>query len=110
MYHKINSLPIEVCSAEQKVAYSLLTNFQKCYKTRWKDATAKNSIARIRSAAEIMAIAVNFISDAPNVYKNKYDVEEVMKLVYINLYYFMDNPVECSTYEEIGNAVKKSAE
>lgn len=107
MYHQINQVPIEVCSAEQKLAYNMTKKSYTLFRSRW--SKAKNDLAKTRIAADIVTFAVDTIESAKSKPEYKYDMSEAVKIMYLNLFDYMENPkiIDPKAYAEIGKTFKK---
>ena len=107
MYHQINQIPIEVCSAEQKLAYNMTRKSYTLFQSRWNKA--KNDLAKTRIAADIVTFAVDTIESAKSKSKEKYDMSAAVKIMYLNLFDYMENPkvIDPEAYAEIGKAFRK---
>ena len=107
MYHQINQIPIEVCSAEQKLAYNMTKKFYSLFRSQWNNA--KDDLTRTKIAADIVTIAVDTIESTRSKSKEKYDMSEAVKIMYLNLFDYMENPkiIDPDSYAEIGKAFRK---
>ena len=98
-YHKIKGVPLDVCTAESKIAYNLafankdfikgLIQSGKIY--CWPQANHK-----------LIDLYKNGYSYKPN----KYDIDAIFCCLNAGLEEYIKRPFIASTYEEIGNCFK----
>lgn len=107
MYHQIKSIPIDVCSAEQKLACNMMEKSYNLFKNRWN--SAKDSVAKTRIAADIVSFAVDIVESSRSKAKEKYDMTEVIKIMYVSIFDYMNHPktIDPKDYNEIGKIFKK---
>ena len=92
-YHKICNIPIEVCTAEQKIAYNLVSAYRDCI--------VGGSFSTWPEAAHWCVRMYTLGYD----YKpGKYDIDAIFCAINAGIESFCEKPFIASSYEQIGKA------
>lgn len=105
-YHKIRNIPLEVCTAEAKIAYNLAF----LYATEYRNAYKKNASNALKIVvSDLVSKAVNWCMRMwkdGNTYRttpDKYDIDSIFCCLNAGMgNYFKSDYAILSSYEEIG--------
>lgn len=102
-YHKIRNIPLEVCTAEQKIAYNLAFSLAGLYKNEY------NSAPMQFQKDEVIRKAINFCieiwKENPKHSAKKYDIDSIFCCLNAGFEnYIKNNCPIYANYEEVGKA------
>ena len=105
-YHKMKNIPLEVCTAEQKIAYNLAWYYGKNFIKKYKSAPCAFQ------KDEVLQETVQFLMhlyNTDNETKGKYDIDAIFCALNAGIKKFFDsNGPILSGYEEIGEMFKRN--
>lgn len=99
-HHKIINVPIQTCTAEQKIAYNLA--FRACsYRDNYLSA---RKISAICAADMLKQIKDEIFGEWCRLYGGKYNDDAIIAAFNAGLAKYLENPFIATGYEQIGNA------
>ena len=105
-YHKIKNVPLEVCTAEQKVAYNIAFAVHINYQDKYDKAKAISSICADDVVRDIILMEVqNFKKGMEEgLYKGHFDIDAIQACLNAGLVDYLDHFFIAWEYEQIGKA------
>ena len=103
-YHKIRNVPMEVCTAEQKIAYNLAFRASISYQEAYNEAKIISAVCVSEILRQIVAISMENYRSAYNYKQGKYDEDAIFSALNAGLSAYLDHPFIASDYETIGKA------
>ena len=105
-YHKIRNVPLEVCTAEAKIAYNLASTYATEYRNAYKKNTS--NISRI-AVSDLVSETVNWCikmwkdGEPHQTTPDKYDIDAIFCCLNAGMEnYFKSDYTILSDYKEIG--------
>lgn len=106
-YHKIRNVPLEVCTAEQMVAYNIAFATHINYQDKYDKAKAISSICADDLVREIILMEVqNFKKGMEEGRYNKksFDIDTIQGCLNAGLADYLDHFFIATKYEQVGEA------
>ena len=106
-YHKIRNVPLDVCTAESKIAYNAAFLHAADYRETWRKTKDKYAgWARSEFIHEAVNWCMKFVMRDENIMK-RYDVDAIQCCLNAGMEnYFNHEHIFLNSYEEIGNIFK----
>lgn len=107
-YHKIRGVPLEVCTAESKIAYNMAFSAHISFQEKWDKARAEKLPAFIFNefVYDIIEFEMNSYRCAYDYKPGKYNEDAIQDCLRWGLENYMDNPFIASDYAKIGEVFK----
>lgn len=109
-YHKIRNVPLEVCTAEAKIAYNLASSLPDNYRYTYRErAHLYSAIAVSEFISEAMNMCLNrwIKSRSYQENPNKYNIDAIQCCLRFGLEeYFKNDSAILWTYKEVGEIFK----
>lgn len=102
-YHKICNVPMEVCTAEQKIAYNLAT-FYDFYGKRMREAEESKTFTTSAILEFVYDAIAEMLKDYQEQHGNKYNIDAIQCALNAGLQEFWRKPFIPLSYKEIGEA------
>ena len=90
-FHKIRNVPLNVCTAEQKIAYNLASSYADCIK-------GKTWLCDTDISRWLLAIYMD------STQKDKYDLDGIFCALNAGTVNFVKHPFIATSYKQIGDA------
>lgn len=105
-YHKIRNVPLEVCTAEQMVAYNIAFATHINYQDKYDKAKAISSICADDLVRDIILMEVqNFKRGMEEgLYKKNFDIDAIQACLNAGLVNYLDHFFIATDYEKVGKA------
>lgn len=102
-YHKIPNVALDVCTAEQKIAYNLAFRCHVSFQLTW-DSFEGMETARSECLHKMIDIEMKNYKCAYTYKPGKYDEDAIFCALNAGLCNYMDHPFIANNYETIGKA------
>lgn len=103
-YHKIRNVPLDVCTAEQVVAYNLAFRAHINYDRRFRQALDFSDACAFDLVLNIVHKSISSYMSMDNYDPKKRDVDAIQAALSAGLFDYMKNPFIASEYVSIGKA------
>jgi len=94
-YHKIKSVPLDVCTAEQKIAYNIAFSWRDC----WIHACGCKDAAKYNAARLAQEAIASYKRNYP---ESKYDIDAIFSALLNGIPAYIEQPFIATSYEQIG--------
>lgn len=105
-YHKIRNVPLEVCAAEQKIAYNCAFYAHISFQDEWDEAKRNSAVCASDLLHEIIQIKMKDLRrelERKN-YLTRYDLDAIQACLNAGLADYLDKPFIATLYEQVGKA------
>ena len=98
-YHKIRGVDMEVCTAEQKIAYNMAFSAHISFQDRYNSAKKVSAICKADVLDQIVRHEMDCYGYTD---KGRYDVDAIFAALRGGIETYMDKPFIATSYAEIG--------
>ena len=100
-YHVIKGVPINVCTAEQKIAYNMAFRAHIAFQEKFNESVKISRICSDELIHDIIKVMMEIYNKSR---KGNYDVDAIFSALNAGLYGYMEKPFIAIDYGQIGNA------
>lgn len=100
LYHKIRGVPLEVCTAEQKIAYNIAFRAE-CFSSKYQEAESVSAVCAAEALDEIARIAFSWWMQD---HAGKYNDDAIFAALRAGLAEYLKKPFIAWDYKQIGKA------
>ena len=108
-YHKIRNVPIDICSAEQKIAYNIAFRLRSTYYDDYKQAAACCRICEEDFLNSLIKQGMKEYSYTKDGKNGKYDIDAIFSSLRSGIREYMQDKYSIYTsFEQVGKTFKAS--
>ena len=101
-YHKIRNIPLDVCTAEQKIAYNIAFRAHISFQDKFDEARKKSQICVSEIVDKIISAEMKCWKLDHG--KSAYNIDAIFSALRAGLEKYLENPFIASDYGKIGKA------
>ena len=104
-YHRIPNVPLEVCTAEQKIAYNLAFRAHINFQEKYDEARKISGVCRMDVVNQIVNCEMeNYKRTYCDGKKSRYDIDAIFAALRSGIDEYLKKPFIAADYKSIGKA------